>query len=202
MTSEVSWLPVNAAWVYGRGCFCVVLHNTEISTQHGTWGRNGDMIERGRSKIQILFDSIFPRGHESHLQGAGGRGAMTNSILFISDNYCAFQKKTRRSAGAFQKRKGKEGRKRIIIISFHFGSLIFFWVGAVVRKLSFSPDLKRKAISKWQMQTSTATVCSALGKLEVNFQLLTGKRLVSKIPLSLNIILQKYLLGCKRRTLC
>lgn len=202
MTSVVSWLPVNAARVYGRGCFYVVLHNTEISTQHGIWGRKGDKIERGRLKIQILSDGIFPRGHESHLQWCRWEKSYDKQHFIHQWQLLCFPEKNSAFCWSLSKTEGERREEKNNNNQLSFWFTYFFLGGAVVRKLSFSPDLKRKAFSKWQMQTSTTTVCSALGKLEVNFQLLTGKRLVSKIPLSLNIILQKYLLGCKRRTLC
>lgn len=188
MTSVVSWLPVNAAWVW-QGlflCSSAQHRNTHTSWHLGKeriWDRkekveNSNSLWRHISTWSWISSSVVQVGEE-----------LWQTAFYSSVPTTVLSRKDSAFCWSLSKTEGKKGRKRIIIISFHFGSLIFFWVGAVVRKLSFSPDLKRKAFSKWQMQTSSTTVCSALGKLEVNFQLLTGKRLVSKITLSLNIIL-------------
>lgn len=188
MTSAVSWLPVNAAWVWQGLLLCSSAQHRNI---HTSWhlGKERTWDRKEKVEIQILSDSIVSHSHESHLQSYRWQRSYGKLAFYSSVPTTVLSRKDSVFCWSLSKTEGKKGRKRIIIISFHFGSLIFFWVGAVVRKLSFSPDLKRKAFSKWQMQTSSTTVCSALGKLEVNFQLLTGKKLVSKIPLSLNIIL-------------
>lgn len=72
---------------------------------------------------------------------SGGRAVITNSILFISANYCAFQKRLGVLLEPFKKGTGK----RTILISSHFGSLIFFRLRAAVRKL-FQSRLKKKGV--------------------------------------------------------
>lgn len=90
-----------------------------------------------------------------------------------------------------------EGKEKETISSFSVGTTETRLEEAVVCTSS-----KEEGVLEEPDANATSIVCSASGKLEVSLQLWTGRGLVSKIPLLFSFILQKYLQGCKCRTLC
>lgn len=90
-----------------------------------------------------------------------------------------------------------EGEENETINSFRLGTTETRLEEAVIHTSS-----KEEGVLEETDANATSIVCSASGKLEVSLQLWTGRGLVSKIPLLFSLILQKYLRGCKRRTLC
>lgn len=146
MTSVVPWLPVNAAWVYGRGCFYVVLHNTEISTQHGIWGRKGDKIERGRLKIQILSDGIFPRGHESHLQWCRWERSYDKQHFIHQWQLLCFPEKNSAFCWSLSKTEGERREEKNNNNQLSFWFTYFFLGGGSGKETLFQSRFKKEGV--------------------------------------------------------
>lgn len=132
---------------YGRSGFCVVLHNTEVSTHHGIWGRKGHEIERRGLKIQILSDGIFPSGHEPHLQWCRWERSYDKLHFIHQCQLLCFPEKTRHTAGVFQKWKGKkreEKNNNNNQLSFWF--TYFFLGGSSGKETLFQSRFKKEGV--------------------------------------------------------
>lgn len=89
-----------------------------------------------------------------------------------------------------EEKEEKENNRRLLFWYFFFFFLF-------TRGNSFIPDLRKEGILEATDANSHLHCLFSFGQVRGQFPVVDRESLVSKIPLSLNIILQKYLLGCK-----
>lgn len=151
-------------------------------TKHFTYGASSQLLN-GSSSCGL---AELPR-HKPSSPDLPVGALITNHVQVMQ----------RRSSSQLASEVCCEGKEKETISSFSVGTTETRLEEAVVCTSS-----KEEGVLEEPDANATSIVCSASGKLEVSLQLWMGRGLVSKIPLLFSFILQKYLRGCKCRTLC